>query len=161
MRSLMISIAYQKIAAVLRTATRQATLSNSAEGSGPSSSRGRGKFWQGDPVKTTVLWSTVGGAPDHGRGICWYCCCCMVRKAVATPCTLSCTRLSRCRSRNQQALLQSSGRPAQSVLAAGIKNFYSVSFIKRQLQFADLYDHLVGANEQRRRDFDAEGFSGL
>jgi hypothetical protein len=35
-------------------APRQATLSNSAEGSGPSSSRGRGKVWQGDPVKTTL-----------------------------------------------------------------------------------------------------------
>jgi hypothetical protein len=33
---------------------RRATLSNSAEGSGPSSGRGRRKFWQGDPVKTTL-----------------------------------------------------------------------------------------------------------
>jgi len=31
-----------------------ATRSNSAEGSGPSSGRGRGKVWQGDPVKTTL-----------------------------------------------------------------------------------------------------------
>jgi len=34
--------------------SRLATLSNSAEGSGPSSSRGRGKFWQGDPLKRQV-----------------------------------------------------------------------------------------------------------
>src|SRR5262249_13310275 len=43
-----------------------ATRSNSAEGSGPSSSRGRGKFWQGDPVKTT-LDHTEPKSPRHFR----------------------------------------------------------------------------------------------
>src|SRR5215468_10152695 len=39
----------------IRLADRwMATRSNSAEDSGPSSGRGRGKFWQGDPVKTTL-----------------------------------------------------------------------------------------------------------
>jgi len=43
-----------------------ATRNNSAEGSGPSSGRGRGNLWQGDPVKTT-LDHTKPKSPRHFR----------------------------------------------------------------------------------------------
>src|SRR5215472_11931603 len=46
--------------------SRQAKLSNSAEGSGPSSGRGRGQSTKGDPVKTT-LDHTKPKSPRHFR----------------------------------------------------------------------------------------------